>query len=75
MYAYGIRRLIRESYQQTVPASLRAGAERGLDVIIIADPGFLPSQAQNGTPFGFSRSDSDTQPRRKPMTVHDGFYT
>ena len=31
-----------------------------------AVPGSLPSQAQSGTPCGFSRFDSDTPPRRKP---------
>lgn len=34
-----------QDYQQKVPVSLRAGARKGLDVLISAVPGSLLSQA------------------------------
>ncbi|CAB3237167.1 unnamed protein product [Arctia plantaginis] len=53
-------------YPKVVPAPLQAGARRGPDVLLTAVPGSLLLQAQIGTPCGFSRSESDTPPRRKP---------
>lgn len=45
--------------------SLRAGAGRGLDDVITAVPGTLPSEAQSTMPCGFSGSGSNTPPRHK----------
>lgn len=45
-----------------MPALVRAGAGRDLDVLITV---FFPSQAQSDSPCDFNWSDTDTPPRRK----------